>query len=102
MWLNPDYGRFLGVDFEALRVRTVLTDFAGGIVAQKEVALRAGLSRDAVLKIVLDAAKTMARQAGLPPAVRRRHRRAGTSRYGPRPDRPLRAPARLPGCAAAR
>ena len=56
VWLNPDYGRFLGVDFEALRVRTVLTDFAGGIVAQKEVGLRAGLSRDAVLKIVLDAA----------------------------------------------
>ncbi len=64
MWLNPDYGRFLGVDFEALRVRTVLTDFAGGIVAQKEVALRAGLSRHTVLKIVLDAAKETAWQAG--------------------------------------
>ena len=64
MWLNPDYGRFLGIDFEALRVRTVLTDFAGGIVAQKEVGLRAGLGRDAVLKIVRDAAKVTAQQAG--------------------------------------
>ena len=63
VWLNPDYGRFLGVDFEALRVRTVLTDFAGGIVAQKEVGLCAGLGREAVLKIVLDAAKETARQA---------------------------------------
>jgi predicted NBD/HSP70 family sugar kinase len=64
VWLNPNYGRFLGVDFEALRVRTVLTDFAGGIVAQKEVALRAGLGREGVLKIVRDTAKEMARQAG--------------------------------------
>jgi predicted NBD/HSP70 family sugar kinase len=64
VWLNPDYGRFLGIDFEALRVRTVLTDFAGGIVTQKEVALRAGLGRDAVLKIVRDTAKETARQVG--------------------------------------
>jgi len=60
MWLNPDHGRFLGVDFEALRVRTVLTDFAGGTVAQKEVGLKAGLDRAAVLKIVLNAAKETA------------------------------------------
>jgi predicted NBD/HSP70 family sugar kinase len=63
VWLNPDHGRFLGVDFEALRVRTVLTDFAGGIVASKEVALRAGVGRDAVLKTVLDAARETALQA---------------------------------------
>ena len=64
VWLNPDHGRFLGFDFEALRVRTVLTDFAGEILAQKEVGLKAGLGREAVLKIVLDAAKATARQAG--------------------------------------
>jgi N-acetylglucosamine repressor len=63
MWLNPDYGHFLGVDFEALRVRTVLTDFAGEIVSQKEIGLKAGLSREAVLKIVVDAAKQMAEKA---------------------------------------
>jgi N-acetylglucosamine repressor len=64
MWLNPDYGYFLGLDFEALRVRTVLTDFAGEIVAQKEIGLKAGVGRDAVLKIVVDAAKQMALKAG--------------------------------------
>jgi N-acetylglucosamine repressor len=64
MWLNPDYGCFLGVDFEALRVRTVLTDFAGEIVAQREVGLRAGLGKEAVLETVVDAAKQMAEQAG--------------------------------------
>jgi N-acetylglucosamine repressor len=64
VWLNPDHGRFLGFDFEALRVRTVLTDFAGEILAQKEVGLKAGLGREAVLEIVLDAARATARQVG--------------------------------------
>jgi N-acetylglucosamine repressor len=64
VWLNPDHGRFLGFDFEALRVRTVLTDFAGETLAQKEVGLKAGMGREAVLEIVLDAAKATARQAG--------------------------------------
>ena len=64
MWLNPDYGCFLGVDFEALRVRTVLTDFAGKVVAEREVGLRAGLSRDSVLKTVVESAKQMADRAG--------------------------------------
>jgi len=63
MWLNPDYGYFLGLDFEALRVRTILTDFAGEVVAQKEIALKAALSRQAVLAIVVDAAKQMADKA---------------------------------------
>ncbi len=63
MWLNPDYGRFLGIDFEALRARTVLTDFAGEVVAQKEIGLRAGLGRKAVLTIVVDAARQMAEKA---------------------------------------
>ena len=63
MWLNPDYGYFLGLDFEALRVRTVLTDFAGEIVSQHEIGLKAGAGREAVLKIVVDAAKQMAAKA---------------------------------------
>ena len=62
-WLNPEYGCFLGVDFEALRVRTVLTDFSGEIVSQKEIGLKAGLGRKAVLAIVVDAAKQMAEKA---------------------------------------
>ena len=63
MWLNPNYGHFLGLDFEALRVRTVLTDFAGEIVSQKEIGLKAGLTREAVLTIVVDAARQMAEKA---------------------------------------
>jgi N-acetylglucosamine repressor len=64
MWLNPDYGYFLGVDFEALRVRTVLTNFAGEIVAQREVGLKASLGRKAVLETVVNAAKQTAEKAG--------------------------------------
>src|SRR5262249_45741735 len=37
VWLNPAYGGFLGVDLEALRVRTVLVDLSGEVVAQEEV-----------------------------------------------------------------
>ena len=64
IWLNPNYGCFLGLDFEALRVRTVLTDFSGGILLQREIGLKAGLGREAVLEIVLDAANQMAGQRG--------------------------------------
>jgi N-acetylglucosamine repressor len=64
VWLNPAYGGFLGVDLEALRVRTVLTDYAGEAVVQKEVRLRAGLGREAVLEIVADVARQTAREGG--------------------------------------
>jgi N-acetylglucosamine repressor len=64
VWLNPAYGGFLGVDLEALRVRTVLTDYAGEAVVQKEVGLRAGLGREAVLEIVADLARQTAREGG--------------------------------------
>jgi glucokinase len=60
VWLNPAHGGFLGVDLEALRVRTVLVDFAGEVVAQEEVRLRAGLGREAVLKTVVEAARRTA------------------------------------------
>jgi predicted NBD/HSP70 family sugar kinase len=64
VWLNPCYGVFLGLDLEALRVRTVLTDFAGEAVVQKEVRLRAGLGREAVLEIVADVARQTVREGG--------------------------------------
>ncbi len=69
VWLNPDYGCFLGVDLEALRVRTVLTDFAGGILAQQEVGLRAGLGSEAVLRTVRAAAQEAARGGGARPMI---------------------------------
>jgi predicted NBD/HSP70 family sugar kinase len=62
--LNPDYGSFLGLDFEALRIRTVLTDFAGEILAEKEIPLWPGIGRTDVLDAVLSAAKQTAQQAG--------------------------------------
>ncbi len=64
VWLNPDHGGFLGVDLEALRVRSVLVDFAGEVVAQEEVGLRARLGREAVLKVVVEAARRTARASG--------------------------------------
>lgn len=64
LWLNPRYGGFLGIDLEALRVRTVLTDFAGEVVAQHEIPLRAGLGREAVLDVLVAAAKQAVRAGG--------------------------------------
>jgi len=63
--LNPEYGHFLGLDFEALRIRTVLTDFAGEILAEKEIPLWPGINRPAVLDAILSAAKQTAKQAGM-------------------------------------
>ncbi len=64
LWLNPAYGTFLGVDLEALRVRAVLTDFAGELVAQREVPLRDGLGREGVLDIVAATARQTAQAGG--------------------------------------
>jgi N-acetylglucosamine repressor len=64
VWLNPAYGGFLGVDLEALRVRAVLVDFAGEVVAQQETGLRAGLAAEAVLGTVVDTARRTAALGG--------------------------------------
>jgi glucokinase len=64
VWLNPAYGGFLGVDLEALRVRAVLTDFAGDVVAQHEVGLRAGLGAAGVMGVVEEVARRTARAGG--------------------------------------
>mgnify|MGYP000283039439 CR=1 FL=1 len=59
--LNPVHGRFLGLDFEALRARVVTTDFSGATLFQKEVPFSPGIRREAVLKkivaLALEAAK---------------------------------------------
>lgn len=64
LWLNPRFGGFLGIDLEALRVRTVLTDFAGEVVAQHEIPLRAHVGREAVLEVVVAAAQQAAQAGG--------------------------------------
>src|SRR5436190_20740306 len=50
--LNPDHGCFLGIDFEALRVRAVLTDFAGATILRREVPFRAGIGREKAMATV--------------------------------------------------
>ena len=62
--LNPDHGCFLGLDFEALRARAVLTDFAGGILDQKEVPLKPGLGREGVIDLLADLARSLAGKSG--------------------------------------
>ena len=57
---NPDYGCFLGLDFEALRARAVLADFAGDILHQKEIAFRADITRACVLDRIVALARATA------------------------------------------
>ncbi len=64
--LNPDYGSFLGIDFEALRARGVLCDFAGNVLAQKEIPFRNGISRDNVLKQLTTLAQRLVESADRP------------------------------------
>ncbi len=63
---NPRHGCFLGLDFEALRARAVLCDFAGEVLAQKEIPFRSGVSRENVLKQIVALAQRLADQADRP------------------------------------
>lgn len=62
--LNPDHGCFLGVDFEALRTRAVLTDFSGRTLLRRETPFPAGSGRDRILSTVVATAVSLAREAG--------------------------------------
>ena len=64
--LNPERGCFLGVDFEALRVRAVLTDFAGRAIARREAPFRAGIGRDQAMAAVVATASSLARAGKRP------------------------------------
>ena len=63
---NPEYGCFLGLDFEALRARAVLCDFASQVLTQEEVPFHAGMTREGVLRQVIGLAQQLARQADRP------------------------------------
>jgi predicted NBD/HSP70 family sugar kinase len=58
--LAPSRGCFLGVDFEALRTRALLTDFAGEPLARREVPFPAGTSKERILATVLRVARALA------------------------------------------
>lgn len=64
--LNPEYGAFLGLDFEALRARAVLCDFGGGVLHEEEVALPASPARETVLETIVELARTVADRADRP------------------------------------
>ena len=64
--LNPKYGCFLGLDFEALRARAVLCDFAGNALCEKEAPFRSGITRKEVLRKIVDLARQVADRADRP------------------------------------
>lgn len=63
---NRTYGCFLGVDFEALRCRAVLCDFAGDSIHQEEVDLEPGATREEILEAVVGLARRVADRATAP------------------------------------
>lgn len=63
---NGAYGCFLGLDFEALRARAVLCDFAGAVLAQREVPFRARITREQVLKQIVSLARRVASESDRP------------------------------------
>lgn len=64
--LNPKYGCFLGLDFEALRARAVLCDFAGNALYEKETPFRSRVTRKEVLQKIVDLARRLADRADRP------------------------------------
>jgi N-acetylglucosamine repressor len=64
--LNPAYGCFLGLDFEALRARAALTDFSGKELYRKEISFRPNLSRETVLQKITALAKSIAAKTQRP------------------------------------
>jgi predicted NBD/HSP70 family sugar kinase len=64
--LNPKYGCFLGLDFEALRARAVLCDFAGNTLLEKETPFRSRVTRKEVLRKIVDLARQLADRADRP------------------------------------
>lgn len=63
---HPQHGCFLGLDFEALRARAVLCDFAGGVLCQKEQAFRPGIAREQVLRQIVGLARQLAERTDRP------------------------------------
>ncbi|MHB8899750.1 MAG: ROK family protein, partial [Thermoguttaceae bacterium] len=64
--LNAAYGCFLGLDFEALRARAVLCDFAGNPLCQEEVPFPSGITRKGVLQKIRSLATHLAGLADRP------------------------------------
>ncbi|NOY41370.1 MAG: ROK family protein [Planctomycetes bacterium] len=63
---NGKYGCFLGLDFEALRARAVLCDFAGEVLHKSQIPFHADISREGVLKKIVSLAQRVANKADRP------------------------------------
>lgn len=50
---NPDYGCFIGLDFEAKRMRVVVVDFSGQVLFQKQQKLKAIKRRNSLINKLL-------------------------------------------------
>jgi len=61
--LRGGYGDFLGLDFEALRARAVLTDFSGMVRCQDEITFHADIRRGQVLSRIVRLAKRLAQKS---------------------------------------
>lgn len=61
--LNPEHGCFLGIDFESLRARGVVTDFTGTPILQKEIEFPPGVPRQAVLGRLIVLGKELVRES---------------------------------------
>ena len=63
---NAQHGCFLGLDFEALRARAVLCDFAGDLLVKREVPFSSGVRRETVLRQIVSLARRLAAEADRP------------------------------------
>jgi predicted NBD/HSP70 family sugar kinase len=63
---NARHGCFLGLDFEALRARAVLSDFAGEMLDQREISFRSDVTREGVLKQIVSLARRLSKKADRP------------------------------------
>jgi len=64
--LNASHGCLMGLEFEALRARAVLCDFAGEIIKEKRIPFSPGTSRESVLTQIVDATRDLLDVAGPP------------------------------------
>jgi len=64
--LNANHGCLLGLEFEALRARAVLCDFAGEIMQEKRISFGSVTNRESVIGQILGAVKELINAAGQP------------------------------------
>lgn len=64
--LNPKHGCLIGLEFEALRARAVLCDFAGEVIAETQAPFATGITRVQVIKQILSLCNNLLEKAQYP------------------------------------